>query len=160
MKTKMTLLAMGLALAAPMAMAQDNTERQTDPAYKPATTQTTTKQRTTTTDATRAPSQTTMERPDAWVLTKVKSQFAGSSIVDASDINVDVQSGIVTLTGTVSSAAEKQEALRLAQTTEGVKSVNSTGLRMDAVASDAKSKEHKDAHKSGHKMDKDYNKNN
>ena len=65
----------------------------------------------------------TMPRPDAWVLTKVKTQFASSNLVDATDINVDVKDGIVHLHGTVANSAEKQEAIRIAQSTEGVKSV-------------------------------------
>jgi hyperosmotically inducible protein len=39
-------------------------------------------------------------------------------------IDVDTQSGVVTLSGTVKSAAEKEEAVRLARDTAGVKSVN------------------------------------
>jgi osmotically-inducible protein OsmY len=38
-------------------------------------------------------------------------------------IDVDTKDNVVTLTGTVSSAAEKAEAIRLAKTTTGVKSV-------------------------------------
>jgi osmotically-inducible protein OsmY len=38
-------------------------------------------------------------------------------------INVDTSNHVVTLNGTVHSAAEKAEALRLARTTKGVKKV-------------------------------------
>jgi len=69
-------------------------------------------------------------RPDSWVLTKVKAQFATSDIVDATDINVDVTNGQVKLRGTVSGDAEKREAVRLAKGTEGVKSVDDSGLVM------------------------------
>lgn len=71
-------------------------------------------------------------RPDAWLLTKVKAQFATSDIVDATDINIDVKDGVAWLSGNVGSAAEQREAVRLAQTTEGVKSVNSSGLKLVA----------------------------
>ena len=72
---------------------------------------------------------TQMARPDAWVLAKIKTQFATSDLVDATDINVDVTNGVAKLTGTVSSNQEQREAVRLAQTTEGVRSVDSSGLK-------------------------------
>ena len=132
MKTKTTLLALSLAMVAPLAMAQTATSKQ---AVEPMRTEATTQ----------------IERPDAWVLAKVKSQFAASDLVDATDINVDVQNGIVTLRGTITTEAEKKEALRLAKTTEGVKSVNTAGLKMTSAAADAKS---------GHEMEEDrYKKN-
>ena len=59
-----------------------------------------------------------------------KTQFATSDLVDATDINVDVTNGVVKLTGTVSSNQEQREAVRLAQTTEGVRSVDSSGLKL------------------------------
>lgn len=108
MKYQKTMLAIALALAAPLAMAQqptsaDHAQHKADQAQ-------------------------TMEHPDAWVLAKVKTQFAASDTVDATDINVDVMNGVVTLRGTVNGAAERKEAERIAKTTEGVKSVNATGL--------------------------------
>ena len=66
---------------------------------------------------------TTADRPDSWLLTKVKAQMAASELVEANDINVDVQQGVVSLKGTVGSQAERQEAIRLAATTEGVRGV-------------------------------------
>lgn len=72
----------------------------------------------------------TTDHPDAWVLTKVKAQFATSDIVDATDINVDVTDGRVVLKGPVANAAERREAVRLAKSTEGVKSVDDSGLTM------------------------------
>jgi osmotically-inducible protein OsmY len=65
---------------------------------------------------------------DGWVTTKVKSKFAASSAVKASDVSVETTNGVVTLTGTVDSAEAKQAAIEQAQQTEGVKSVNSSGL--------------------------------
>jgi len=72
----------------------------------------------------------TADHPDAWVLTKIKAQFATSDIVDATDINVDVNNGNVILKGPVANAAERREAVRLAKATEGVKSVDDSGLTM------------------------------
>lgn len=64
-------------------------------------------------------------RPDAWLLTKVKSQMLASSDVAGLGINVDVDDGVVTLRGTVDTHAEANEAIRIAQSTEGVRQVNS-----------------------------------
>lgn len=83
-----------------------------------------------------------VDRPDAWVVAKIKAQFAASDIVDASDIDIDVEQGSVRLTGTVSGDVEEQEALRLARTTEGVVSVDSSGLVQAAsTAADAREME-------------------
>ena len=65
---------------------------------------------------------------DGWVTTKVKSKFAASSAVKASDISVETSNGVVTLTGQVDSDAERQAAVQQAKETEGVKSVNASGL--------------------------------
>lgn len=72
----------------------------------------------------------TTARPDAWVLAKIKTQFATSDLVDATDINIDVTNGVARLNGTVSSTQEQREAVRLAQTTEGVVRVDSSGLKL------------------------------
>jgi osmotically-inducible protein OsmY len=65
---------------------------------------------------------------DGWVTTKVKSKFAASSAVKASDISVETSNGVVTLTGQVDSDATRQAAVQQAKETEGVKSVNASGL--------------------------------
>lgn len=57
---------------------------------------------------------------DAWILTKVKSQFVGVDALDDSDINVDVKNGVVTLKGTVAAEAGRARALEVARKTEGV----------------------------------------
>lgn len=60
---------------------------------------------------------------DAGITTKVKSKFLGDTNVPGLKIDVDTKDGVVTLTGTVATAAEKQRAVELAKTTDGVKSV-------------------------------------
>lgn len=60
---------------------------------------------------------------DAAITTAVKTKLLGDTTVGGLKIDVDTNNGIVTLTGPVHSAAEKAEALRLARTTKGVKSV-------------------------------------
>jgi hyperosmotically inducible protein len=68
------------------------------------------------------------EIADSWITTKVKSTYAYSSNVDASDITVSTASGIVTLSGMVDSGAERALAIEFAQNVRGVKSVQSVGL--------------------------------
>jgi hyperosmotically inducible protein len=54
---------------------------------------------------------------------KIKAKMALDELVKARDIDVDTDNGVVTLTGTVGSDAERQRALQLARETTGVKSV-------------------------------------
>ena len=71
---------------------------------------------------------------DAWITTKVKSEFASSSAVKATDINVDTTEGRVTLRGEVASAAGKSAAARIARSVKGVKSVDTGALTVNAMA--------------------------
>lgn len=57
---------------------------------------------------------------DAWITTKVKWFFIGEDALKDSDINVDTQDKVVTLKGTVRTAAGKARAETLARQTEGV----------------------------------------
>ena len=65
---------------------------------------------------------------DAWITTKVKSEFGTTKDVSATDISVSTNDGVVTLRGMVTTQAEKARAERLAQSVKGVKSVDSSGL--------------------------------
>jgi osmotically-inducible protein OsmY len=65
---------------------------------------------------------------DAWISTKVKSTLMYSSNVDGSDITVNTDDGIVTLSGKVESGAERELAIELAKNVRGVQSVASEGL--------------------------------
>jgi osmotically-inducible protein OsmY len=60
---------------------------------------------------------------DAATTAAVKTKLLGDTKVGGLKIDVDTKDNVVTLTGTVSSAEEKAEALRLARTTTGVKRV-------------------------------------
>lgn len=60
---------------------------------------------------------------DAAITTAVKTKFLADTGVPGLRIDVDTTNGVVTLTGTVPSAAEKQKAISLAKDTDGVKSV-------------------------------------
>ena len=60
---------------------------------------------------------------DGWITTKVKSSFVGVDALAGSDIDVDTNGHVVTLRGTVASAAARARAVSLAKQVEGVKSV-------------------------------------
>jgi len=60
---------------------------------------------------------------DASITAAVKTKLLADTKVGGLKIDVDTKDNVVTLTGPVHSAAEKAEAVRLAKTTTGVKSV-------------------------------------
>jgi hyperosmotically inducible periplasmic protein len=61
---------------------------------------------------------------DSWITMKVHSQFVPEDALEGSDIDVDTNAGVVTLTGTVVTDAGRARALAIAKATDGVKSVN------------------------------------
>jgi hyperosmotically inducible periplasmic protein len=71
---------------------------------------------------------------DAWITTKVKSEFATKKAVKGSDISVTTTEGVVALTGTVTTAKEKSNAEKIAKAVKGVKSVDASGLTVGAAA--------------------------
>lgn len=60
---------------------------------------------------------------DAWLTTRVKSKFVGEDLLKNSDINVDTNDHVVTLRGTVTSAAARARAIEQAKDVEGVHKV-------------------------------------
>lgn len=60
---------------------------------------------------------------DGWITMKVFSQFVPEDVLEGSNIDVDTEKGVVTLSGTVPTAAARTRALAVARTTDGVKSV-------------------------------------
>jgi osmotically-inducible protein OsmY len=60
---------------------------------------------------------------DTWIHTKITTKLIGNSDTPARKINVDVVDGVVTLRGAVETATAKEEAERVAKTTDGVKRV-------------------------------------
>jgi len=60
---------------------------------------------------------------DAWITTQVYAKFFMDADIKGRNISVDTMSGVVTLTGTVHSGAERNLAITKAKTTEGVKQV-------------------------------------
>jgi hypothetical protein len=60
---------------------------------------------------------------DSWLWFKTRSALATTSDLRDSTVNVDVQNGVITLKGTVATAAEKTKAKQVADGIEGKKSV-------------------------------------
>ena len=60
---------------------------------------------------------------DLWLWSKTRYELAAADDLRDSTINVDVDNGVVTLSGTVASAEQKTKAGAVAQGVEGVKSV-------------------------------------
>ena len=74
---------------------------------------------------------------DAEITTSVKSKLAANKSVSASKIDVDTSDGVVTLNGSVHSAAAKTTAARLAHETKGVKRVENN-LTVETAATTGK----------------------
>jgi osmotically-inducible protein OsmY len=64
------------------------------------------------------------EHSDGWVAFKVKSQLLFHRNVSAADTKVDVHDGVVTLTGTAKSEAQKDLTAEFTRDVEGVRNVN------------------------------------
>ena len=62
---------------------------------------------------------------DGWIKSKIYAQYLAdwNTILDDSDIDLDVDNNVVTLNGTVKSAEAKSKAVATAKATDGVKSV-------------------------------------
>ncbi len=60
---------------------------------------------------------------DGWLWTKTRFDLAAANDLRDSTINVDVENGVVTLSGSVANAQQKAKAEALAKAVEGVKSV-------------------------------------
>ena len=57
---------------------------------------------------------------DAWITTRVHEEFVNADALKDSHISVDTDKHVVTLTGTVMSAAGRKKAASIAMHTEGV----------------------------------------
>lgn len=61
---------------------------------------------------------------DATITTKVKMKLMGNRATSALKTKVETTDGIVTLSGTAKTAAEKELATKIAEEVDGVKSIN------------------------------------
>ena len=57
---------------------------------------------------------------DAWITTRIHERFVGQDLLKDSDISVDTDKHVVTLTGTVMGRAGRARATSVARNTEGV----------------------------------------
>jgi hyperosmotically inducible protein len=83
---------------------------------------------------------------DAWITTKVKTEFGTTKGIHATDISVETHDGVVSLSGTVGSNHEKMRAISVANKVKGVKSVNAAGLNVSATNSRMKTSDDMDGH--------------
>lgn len=60
---------------------------------------------------------------DPGITTKVKAKFAGDDIVKAYQVDVTTHDGVVTLSGDVETSAAREQAVKLARETAGVREV-------------------------------------
>lgn len=67
---------------------------------------------------------------DAAITTKIKAQMAADSQVSALDIKVNTEAGVVSLKGSVASNDIRDKAVAIARKVDGVKSVDSDGLKV------------------------------
>jgi hyperosmotically inducible periplasmic protein len=59
----------------------------------------------------------------AWITTRIQSQYFTNRDIKARNIDVTTRDGIVTVSGSVENEAQRQEALRIARATDGVRDV-------------------------------------
>ena len=67
---------------------------------------------------------------DTWITTKVKADLLATENVSGLDIKVETVDGVVTLTGAVTSQAQKDKAVEVAKQIKGVKRVEAGGLKL------------------------------
>ena len=75
-------------------------------------------------DARRAATSAAGAIDDSWITTKIQSKYFMDDDVHARNINVDTKDGMVTLKGSVESEGERQQAVSLARSTDGVTMVH------------------------------------
>ena len=65
---------------------------------------------------------------DTAITAKVKSSLLADSVLGGTAIDVDTNAGVVVLTGFITSEQERQRAVQVAQSVEGVKRVDGRNL--------------------------------
>ena len=60
---------------------------------------------------------------DEWIVTRIRTNIANDEALTGTDIDVEVKNNVVTLTGTVPTAAARDKALAVAKEVEGVSRV-------------------------------------
>ncbi len=67
---------------------------------------------------------------DTWITTKVKADLLASGKTPGTDISVETKNGVVWLSGTVATQAEKDQAVTEAKGIKGVKKVDASKLKV------------------------------
>lgn len=67
---------------------------------------------------------------DTWITTKVKADYLADDDIKGLDINVSTTNGVVTLAGLLDTQALVDKAVAVAKGTRGVKSVDSSALKV------------------------------
>lgn len=71
---------------------------------------------------------------DSWITTKVKADLLASSNVPGTEVKVETVNGVVSLSGTVATQAEKDKAVTTAKGIKGVTRVDAAALKVNAAA--------------------------
>ncbi|MCW3150671.1 BON domain-containing protein [Stutzerimonas stutzeri] len=66
---------------------------------------------------------------DTWITTKVKSTLLAEDATPGMEIEVETKDGVVSLSGTVATEAEKEAAIAKAKGIKGVREVSADGLK-------------------------------
>lgn len=66
---------------------------------------------------------------DTWITTKVKSSLLAEDATPGMAIEVETKDGVVSLSGTVATEAEREAAINKAKAIEGVREVSADGLK-------------------------------
>lgn len=66
---------------------------------------------------------------DTWITSKVKSSLIANKDISGTSIKVETNQGVVSLSGTVKTDAERQLAIQTTKGIEGVKAVSADGLK-------------------------------
>lgn len=66
---------------------------------------------------------------DTWITTKVKSTLLAEDATPGMDIEVETKDGVVSLSGTVATEAEREVAINKAKGIKGVRDVAADGLK-------------------------------
>ena len=66
---------------------------------------------------------------DTWITSKVKAGFLADDSISGLDIKVETNKGVVSLSGTVPSDAERDLAVQKAKSIKGVMAVSADGLQ-------------------------------
>ncbi|CTP88890.1 hypothetical protein XTPLMG730_2288 [Xanthomonas translucens pv. phlei] len=71
---------------------------------------------------------------DTWITTKVKADLLATKDVSGTDIKVKTLNGTVKLSGAVENKMQRDKAVSVAKMIDGVKKVDSTGLKVAGAA--------------------------